>query len=124
MKSKQDFAVLLSILVAFFLVISGLLLLFSPHYSGLLYDVTDLERMNTSITWAMGIRQLVLGVMFIALIYFKQFKAFGIVLLAGSLIPFTDFFLFCNETGWLSALRHLASIPILIGLGMYFFSNK
>lgn len=107
------------VLLSVFLLISGILLLFFPTASSLLYGINDLELLGESTTMAMGVRQFVLGLMIAVLVFTNQIKALGMLMIVSALVPFADFFVFAPAVGWASSLRHLTSVPFILGVGMY-----
>lgn len=109
-----------SYLLSLFLLVSGMMILFIPKMASQLYDLSDSTLFDHTLAKGMGIRQLTMGLVIFALLYLNQLKPLANVLITSTLIPFTDFFIFGPETGWISASRHLVSIPIIIGLGIYF----
>lgn len=112
-------AKLLCLFPGVFLIVSGLMILFSPNGAGILFDITDIEQLQTPFALAMGIRQLAIGLMITILALSAEVKALGIVMLIGSIVPLTDFIVFSSSIGYVSALRHAAPVPIILGLGVY-----
>jgi hypothetical protein len=106
----------LCLLPGVFLVASGAMLLLTSKAAEPLYDLQDLD---TPLALGMGIRQLVLGVIIIMLTLTRQLKALGLVMVIGAIVPMTDFFIFAPVIGWTSALRHIVSVPFVLGLGFY-----
>jgi len=107
------------VLLSAFLLVSGMLLLFFPSVSSRLYGIDNLDLLESSTTHAMGVRQFVIGLMIGALVFSHQIKALGMLMILSALVPFADFFVFAPEVGWFSALRHLTSVPFIVGLGIY-----
>jgi hypothetical protein len=107
------------LLLAAFLLFSGFLLMFSPTLAGLLYGIDDVELLQESTTLGMGIRQIVLGMMITVLTFKSQLKVLSYVMLISALVPLADFFIFSASIGWVSSMRHAASVPFIVGLGSY-----
>ncbi len=99
-----------------FLIVSGSMLLLNMQAAELLFDMQDLD---TPLALALGIRQLAMGSIIVMLALTRQLKALGLVMVIGSIVPISDFFIFSPVIGWASALRHAASVPIILGLGFY-----
>jgi len=102
-----------------FLIVSGLMILFFPNAASLLFDIKNIDTLKEPMALAMGIRQFSIGLMITALVLSKQLKALGLIMLIGAIVPLTDFFIFSTSIGWVSSLRHLASVPLIFGLGLY-----
>jgi hypothetical protein len=112
------FCVLLS--VFFFFV--GVLLLVNPEAGGSFFGLALNETRNYSFHFTTAIRQIYLGVIILVLLWLRQFKALGVLLITIVLIPMTDFLIvFTAPGGTLSAAAaHLSGI-LVMGLGIYFF---
>ncbi len=110
----------LCLLPGLFLVISGMLLLFAPSVAANLYGIIDAATLHDN-EWAlsMGIRQFAIGLMIVALALANEVKALGIIMVIGAIVPFADFLIFKSSIGWVSALRHAAPVPFILGLGIY-----
>ncbi|MET4084224.1 uncharacterized protein YjeT (DUF2065 family) [Pedobacter sp. UYP30] len=109
----------LCLLPGFFLIISGLLILLAPDAAGKVFDITDSDKLKEPFALAMGIRQVAIGLMIVALALSNQIKALAIIMLIGAIVPATDFFFFRPTIGAFSALRHVAPVPLIAGLGIY-----
>ncbi len=102
-----------------FLIVSGLLLLLFPVAAGELFDIDNIEILRQPMALAMGVRQFAIGLMITALVFTNQLRALAYIMLIGAIVPLTDFFLFSQSTGVVSALRHAAPVPVILGLGSY-----
>ena len=99
-----------------FLIVSGSMLLLSSEAAKVIFDLQDLD---SSLGLAMGIRQLAMGSIIVMLAMTRQLKALGLVMVIGAIVPMSDFFIFSPIIGWESSLRHVAAVPIILGLGFY-----
>lgn len=106
----------LCLLPGVFLVVSGSMLLLASKSAEVLFD---LQNLDGTLALAMGIRQLAMGSIIVMLALTRQVKALGLVMVIGAIVPMSDFFIFSPIIGWESALRHLAAVPIILGLGFY-----
>ena len=102
-----------------FLIVSGLMILFFPNSASLLFDIKNIDTLKEPLALAMGIRQFSIGLMITVLVISKQLKALALIMLIGSIVPLTDFFIFRSSIGWVSSLRHAAPVPLIFGLGLY-----
>lgn len=109
----------LCLIPGIFLVVSGGLILLAPNAANALFDL-DAQNgfVENSLADTVGIRQLSIGLIICLLSLFRQTKALGIVMVAGSIIPLTDFLDFLPSLGILSAMRHGATVPVLWALGL------
>ncbi len=102
-----------------FLIVSGLMILFFPNSASLLFDIKNIDTLKEPLALAIGIRQVSIGLMITVLVISKQLKALALIMLIGSIVPLTDFFIFRSSIGWVSSLRHAAPVPLIFGLGLY-----
>lgn len=102
-----------------FLIVSGLMILLLPNSAGALFDIEDIEKLKEPVALAMGIRQIAIGLMIAVLVLTNQIKALGFIMLIGGLVPLFDFLVFSPSIGWMSSLRHGATVPLILGLGIY-----
>ncbi len=109
----------LCLFAGIFLIVSGLMILIFPTSASLLFDIQNINTLKEPMALAMGIRQFVIGLMITVLVLSNQLKALRFIMLIGAIVPLTDFFVFSPLIGWVSALRHLASVPLIFGLGLY-----
>ena len=112
-------AALLCLLPAIFLIVSGILLLFMPVQAKALFDLPTIDVLKGPIALSLGIRQLVIGLLITIFSLTNQVKALAYVLVIGALVPLIDFIVFIPTIGVVSALRHLGSVPFILGLGFY-----
>jgi hypothetical protein len=99
-----------------FLVLSGSMLLLTSKAAEVVFDIPNLD---STFSLTVGIRQLAMGAIIIMLTLSRQLKALGMVMVIGAIVPMSDFFIFSPIIGWVSALRHVAVVPIILGLGFY-----
>lgn len=124
MAKKTNTVRLICLFPGLFLIISGALLLFFPEAAKTLYGMPDAQVFRQPVAHAMGIRQLALGLIICALALAKETRALGIVMMLGALVPLADFQIFRPVIGNFSALRHLATVPLIFGLGFYLYRNR
>lgn len=89
-----------------------------------LFDLSDKEALQGPIALSMGIRQFVIGLMIVVLVLAGQIKALGYIMLIGAIVPLTDFFVFSPVIGWVSSLRHGATVPMILVLGLYLLVSE
>jgi len=106
----------LCLLPGAFLVVSGAMLLLTLQTAQVVFDLKDLDN---PLALGLGIRQLAIGAIIVMLALSRQVKSLGLVMVIGAIIPMSDFFIFSPVIGWVSALRHLAPVPLILGLGFY-----
>jgi hypothetical protein len=118
-EKKIEITKYLCLFPGIFLIVSGLMVLIFPGSASLLFDIRNIDTLKESMALAMGIRQMSIGLMIMVLVISNQLKALGLIMLVGAIIPLTDFFLFGSSIGWISSLRHAATVPLIFGLGLY-----
>lgn len=115
-KKGTKLALALCLLPGIFLIVSGTMLLFAQESASTLYDM---PLQDSPIVLGMGIRQLAIGLMIVILAVLRETRALGFIMIIGSIVPLSDFFIFSSTIGWVSALRHAGPVPIIFGLGIY-----
>ncbi|MCB9271942.1 MAG: DUF4267 domain-containing protein [Lewinellaceae bacterium] len=114
----------LCLLPGIFLIVSGILLLFFPDLSQALFDFPGKTISKEPIAHALGVRQLAIGLMIVALSVSRQTKALGFVMVIGAIVPMADFLIFQPVIGTVSAMRHFAPVPFIFGLGVYLLAKS
>lgn len=77
---------------------------------------------NYSFHYVKGIRDLIIGMYFLILVYYKHYKLLGWFLLVSGVIAATDAWVVLGYNGnqILNAWMHLTALPICIGGGIYY----
>jgi hypothetical protein len=121
---RQTLPYWLCVMLSVFFFYVGFLLILNPEagerFFGLSLDGAD----NDSFHFTTGIRQIYLGVIILVLLWLRQFRALGFLLLTIPMIPITDFLIvFTAPDGSLwEAFPHLSGL-LVIGLGVYFIRS-
>lgn len=81
---------------------------------------------NLSFHYIKGIRDVIIGVYLLILVYYKHHKLLGWFLLVSGVIAGTDAWVVLGYNGneILTAWMHLTALPICIGGGLYYLSKK
>lgn len=81
---------------------------------------------NYSFHYVKGIRDLIIGVYFLILVYYKHHKLLGWFLLVSGVIAATDAWVVLGYNGneVLNAWMHLTALPICIGGGLYYLLKQ
>lgn len=124
MTKKTNTVRLICLFPGLFLIVSGVLLMLFPDAAKTLYGMPDAQVFQQPVAYAMGVRQFALGLIICTLALARETRALGIVMMLGALVPLADFQIFRPVIGSLSALRHLATVPLIFGLGYYLFRNR
>ena len=118
-------AYVISLLVGVFLVVSGVLLLFFRPIADALFDLHgDHSLTANSLATEVGVRQLVIGLIIAVLSMLKERKALGMVMVIGWLVPLADFIDYAPVIGVVSALRHGATVPVVLIAGVILLMRK
>jgi Domain of unknown function (DUF4267) len=103
----------------------GLLLLFHPEAGERFFGFSINEGDSYSFHFTTAIRQIYLGVLILVLLWLRQLKALGFLLVTIPIVPITDFLIVFTAPGGslLEAFPHLSGL-LVIGLGIYFIRNE
>jgi uncharacterized membrane protein len=115
----------------FLVALTGLGLLFigarffiSPGVAEHQYGI-DISTGDLSFHYIKGIRDIFSGIILLVLLFAREYRALGLILLCAVIIPATDFCIVYMHQGFdvakLSA--HFCAIAIAVGLGIYYFLN-
>jgi hypothetical protein len=111
-------ALTLAGLLGLFLSVMGAWMLASPFNSVQLFGIDPSHMADIALAPTMAIRQLALGLIILALALRQKAGALGTVLLIAAIVPVADFAIAANAFGPSGAIRHLALLPLLLGLGL------
>lgn len=109
--------------------LSGALLVFigirffaMPQVAETAYGINTQTNGDFSFHYIKGVRDLVSGSMFIALLLMKQYRALGVMLLIGTLVPSVDLWVVSSHPGYETAriYPHLTAIILCLVLGWYY----
>ena len=80
---------------------------------------------NHSFHYIKGIRDIFSGIILLALLLAKEYRALGLMLLCAVIIPAADFLIVYHQPAYESArlIPHLSAVIISIVLGIYYFFN-
>lgn len=111
-------AFILAGLLGLFYAALGLEFLLSPAGGAQLFGVDPSHMADLALAPALGSRELALGLIVLVLAARRQASACGTVLLIGSIAPIADFAVAGKAFGYAPALRHLATAPVSLILGL------
>jgi hypothetical protein len=101
------------------LTVSGLLLLFFRPGADWLFDLGGAHSLTSnSLAAEVGVRQTVIGLVIAVLAVLRERRALGVVMVLGWLVPLADFLDFAPVVGVVSALRHGATVPVVLVTGI------
>lgn len=120
-KWRQTFPNGLCVMLSIFFFYVGLLLIFNPGLGERFFGLNLSDGDSYSFHFTTAIRQIYLGMIILVLLWLRQLKALGFLLLTIPLIPITDFLIVFNapNASLRAAFPHLSGL-LVIGLGIYF----
>jgi hypothetical protein len=120
--SVKSIAFWLSIVTGLLLLLIGARFFLVPEPATTAFGIQVSANGDHSFQFIKGIRDLFTGSIVLLLLFTKEFRALGFVLLLGSIIPTADFLIVLTrpqfETSHLYA--HLSAILICLPLGIYY----
>ena len=104
------------------LVFIGLRFFAMPQVAETAFGINTQTNGDFSFHYIKGVRDLVSGSMFIALLLMKQYRALGVMLLIGALVPSVDLWVVSSHPGYETAriYPHLTAIILCVVLGWYY----
>ncbi|SEM54729.1 protein of unknown function [Chitinophaga rupis] len=104
------------------LVFIGLRFFAMPQLAETAFGINTQTNGDFSFHYIKGGRDLVSGSMFIVLLLLKQYRALGVMLLIGSLVPSVDLWVVASHPGYETAriYPHLTAIILGLVLGWYY----
>lgn len=123
-KWQQILPLWLCVMLSTFFLFVGLLLIFNPETGERFFGLSLGERDNYSFHFTTAIRQIYLGAIILILLWLRQFRALGVLLLTIPIVPITDFMIVFTAPGGslLKAFPHLSGLLVL-GLGIFLIRN-
>jgi Domain of unknown function (DUF4267) len=118
-KWRETLPYKLCVMLSIFFFFIGLLLIFNPEEGERFFSLNVDEEDNYSLHFTTAIRQIYLGMIILVLLWLRQLRALGFLLLTIPMIPITDFLIvFTAPDGSLwEAFPHLSGL-LVIGLGI------
>ncbi|VXC27995.1 DUF4267 domain-containing protein [Maribacter litoralis] len=110
----------------FLIILAGGRFLFDPIGGQNAFGIPQVETNgNLSFHYIKGIRDVIVGVFFLILVYYKHYKLLGWFLLVSGVIAATDAWIVLgyNRNNVLDAWMHLSALPICI-LGCIYYLRK
>jgi hypothetical protein len=111
-------ALILAGLLGVFVSLIGLALIVSPFNAVQAFGIDPSHMADLELAPGLGVRQLTIGVMILALALMQKARALGALLLIGSIIPIGDFAIAGKAFGYAAAVRHLITLPFSLILGL------
>ena len=104
------------------LVFIGLRFFAMPQVAETAFGINTQTNGDFSFHYIKGVRDLVSGSMFIALLLMKQYRALGVMLIIGALVPSVDLWVVSSHPGYETAriYPHLTAIILCVVLGWYY----
>lgn len=116
----------LSLLTGLTLVFIGARFLIAPMAAELAFGIHVPSGSDYSFQYIKGIRDLFSGVILLLLLFTRQYRALGLVLLSSMMVPATDFSVVMAHPDFETAKLYPHLIAILLGLclGLYYLLNN
>jgi hypothetical protein len=111
-------ALIIAGMFGLFLSAMGAWMLTSPFNAIQIFGIDPSHMADIAIVPAMGIRQLALGLIVLALALRGKAGALGTALLIAAIVPVGDFLVAAKAFGASGAVRLLAPAPFFLGLGL------
>ena len=122
---QQQTAFWLSLLSGIGLLYIGIRFFINPIGAEIDYGIRTVTNGDFSFQYIKGVRDFFFGLIIIFLLWKKQFLALGFILVLGTIIPATDFYVVLShpdfKTGHL--ISHLIAIIICLSCGLYYLNN-
>jgi hypothetical protein len=90
----------------------------SPFNTVQAFGIDPSHMADLALAPGLGVRELAIGLIMVALAFARQARALGTVLLIGSIIPVGDFAIAGKAFGYAAAIRHLITLPFSLILGL------
>ncbi|AHF16757.1 DUF4267 domain-containing protein [Niabella soli] len=121
---KSIFA--LTLITGFTLVFIGIRFLIAPWAAELAFGIHVNTGGDYSFQYIKGIRDLFSGVILLLLLFTRQYRALGLILLSSMMVPVTDFRVVLAHADFETAKLYPHLIAILLGLclGLYYLVNN
>jgi hypothetical protein len=116
-------ALILAAVLGVFVSLVGAAIMWSPFNALQAFGIDPSHMADIGLAPGLGLRQLALGLIIVALALARQARALGTVLLIGSVIPVGDFAIAGKEFGYAGAVRHLVTLPFSLLLGLVLVSR-
>ena len=117
----------LTLAVAVGIIVIGVRFLLVPYAAARAFGVPLADRQDTAFLFVKGIRDIVSGLLFLALLWSGERRLTGAFLLIATLIPVSDGLIVFSTIGWSSALAihwGTASYMLLVSLALLRRNNK
>ena len=111
-------ALFLAGLFGLFLCLTGIVFVISPAGAVAAFGIDPSHMADLPLAPALGVRELVLGLIVATLALRRQSAACGAALLIISLVPVGDFMIAAKAFGYTSAIHHLVTLPMSLILGL------
>ncbi len=111
-------ALILAGLLGLFISLVGVALIVSPFNAVQAFGIDPSHMADLELAPGMGVRELAIGLMVIALAAMRKARALGAVLLIGSIVPVGDFAIAGKAFGYAASVRHLITLPFSLILGL------
>jgi len=119
---KQKTAFYATFLTGILLVFIGVRFLLNPLGAETGFGIHVPVNGNFSFHYIKGIRDLFSGIIILLLLFVREFRALGVLLLAATIIPAVDFFIVWNTPDHVGAnlYPHLTAVVLAVVLGVYY----
>jgi hypothetical protein len=101
-----------------FVSLIGVALIWSPFNAVQAFGIDPSHMADIALAPGLGVRDLALGLIIIALAFARKARPLGTALLIGSIVPAGDFAIAGKAVGYAAAVRHLVTLPFFIVLGL------
>ncbi len=111
-------ALVLAALLGLFMSLIGVARIASPFSAVQAFGIDPSHMADIGLAPGMGVRELAIGLMIVALAAMRKARALGAVLLIASIVPVGDFAIANKALGYAAAARHLMTLPFSLILGL------
>jgi hypothetical protein len=111
-------ALILAALVGAFLCLIGAALIWAPFTAVQAFGIDPSHMADIALAPGLGVRDIALGLIIIALAAWRKPAAAGAALLIAAIVPIGDFAIAGKVVGYAAAARHLIAAPFLVVLGL------
>lgn len=122
---QQKTSFWLSLISGIGLLYIGIRFFINPVGAEIDYGIRTVTNGDFSFQYIKGIRDFFFGLIIILLLGKKQFFALGVILVLGTIIPATDFFVVLSHPGSTAGhlVSHLIAVIICLSCGFYYLQN-
>lgn len=111
-------ALILAGLLGLFIAAAGGWFIASPYVAVQTFGVDPTHLADIALAPGLGVRDVALGLIILALALARKPGATGMALLIGAIAPIGDYAIAAKAVGYAAAVKHLITLPFLVILGL------